>query len=98
MLARQLMLEAKAKVNHSPSQNIAAMLLTDRVLRLVNASDQHRHPYYYGENKQKDAAHEFKGSEDSADLSPGLHNKTLSFSLGLGSKSFASYKSPLFTN
>ena len=68
------------------------MLLADRVLRLVDASNEHGDPNDDSEKQEEDATDELQGPEDGACLGPCSDNKCLALPLSLSSKSLSAHK------
>jgi hypothetical protein len=74
------------------------MTPADRVLGLVDASNQHRYPHQKGDEQEEDASNELKRSKDGAQFSPRFDNSAFSIATGLRSKALSTDKRAFFAD
>lgn len=80
------------------AKDVTALLLANRVLGLVNTSDEHRYENDKGQEEEEDSTEELDGAEHSADLEPGLVDSAAAFTLSFGRESLTSNKCLFFSN
>ncbi|CRK18528.1 hypothetical protein BN1708_012373 [Verticillium longisporum] len=84
--------------NVEVAEDVAAALLADGVLGLVNARDEHGDPDEEGDEEQEDAAEQLDGTENGADLEPELVDLAASLAGGLGGDALAAAQGALLTH
>ncbi|CRK33933.1 hypothetical protein BN1708_006202, partial [Verticillium longisporum] len=84
--------------NVEVAEDVAAALLADGVLGLVNARDEHGDPDEEGDEEQEDAAEQLDGTENGADLEPELVDLAASLAGGLGGDALATAQRALLAH